>query len=362
MSEMLLEPPSPRPKSRPLEIPVEPGRLWIRYLLRPGPSSRRWPGPPCPWLDLSTLAPVGLERLLEEPVEPVEPPPFPELVGQLDDVLYVPPVVRARMRGWGNVVTRPPRLDSPLMIHSFPPATAVDAAEPPPDLFGARMFYDLLPGLLRLERKDFLASLGRLDRGSTAVWPLIPGVTDDPRLWEEACRRLAATGVAALVAVVPQLSPADRRVLVERFGDHLLEPLFHGEPPPTAPLAQVARRHGLQPFPPRGGGRTTDPFHSWDRPSGNRALATELGLAAELSDRLGRPERQVQELWRAFREVDRSPFDLEAMSRDGNLDLFDWLHGDALEIVEQSLTQPPPPLVEALLEEYAGPGEPLRRL
>lgn len=361
MSEMLLEPPSPRPKSRPLENPVEPGRLWIRYLLRPRPASRLWPGPSCPWLDFSTLAPVGLERLLEEPVETAEPPPFPHVEESFDDVVYLPPVIRPRMRGWADVATRLPRRHTPLVIHGFPPGTAVNAAEPPPDLFDAFMFYDLLPGLLRLERQGFLASLGRLDRGSTAVWPLIPGVTDDPALWEEACRLLAATHVAALVVVVPQLSPADRRVLVERFGDHLLEPLFHGAPPSTAPLARVARRHGLQPFPPRGG-RTTDPFHSWDRPRGNRSLATELALAAELSDRLGRPERQVQELWRAFREVDRSLFDLEAMARDGNLDLLDWLHGDALEIVEQSLTQPPPPLVEALLEEYAGPGEPLRRL
>lgn len=358
----LLEPPSPRPKGRPLEIPVEPGRLWIRYLLRPRPRSRRWPGPPCPWLDLSTLTPVGLERLLlANPEEPAEPPPFPHVEESFDDVVYLPPVIRPRMRGWADVATRLPRRHTPLVIHAFPPTTAVNAAEPPPELFGPLLCYDLLPGLVRLERQDFVASLGGLDTGSSAVWPLISGISDDPALWEEGCRRLAASGVAALIAIVPQLSPADRRVLVERFGDHLLEPLFHGEPPATAPLARVARRHGLQPFPPRGG-RTTDPFHSWDRPKGNRALATELALAAELSDRLGRPERKVQELWRAFREVDRSPFDLEAMARDGNLDLLDWLQGDALAIVEQSLSGPAPPLAEALLEEYAGPGEPLRRL
>jgi hypothetical protein len=182
----------------------------------------------------------------------------------------------------------------------------------------------------------------------------VPGLTDDPALWEEGCRRLAAAGARTAQALALALSPADRRRLAEGWGagrEDLFEALFHREPPPERAFARLAHRHGLAPFLAR----------PLPRPpllgAGNRRIGGALALAAELWSRLGRPVEPAQALYRAARWVDRTGYDLEALAREGNLAVLAPLDALAKSVVAGCVEGGEPPLVAELLAEYLAPEE-----
>ncbi len=204
---------------------------------------------------------------------------------------------------------------------------------------------DLLDCLLR----NHLAACDRAPAAAAAAWPLLPGITDDPALWEEGCARLAAAGVRQAQGIVVQLTPQDRRWLVERRPDVPFEAVFHREPPPERAFDRVASRHGLTPFPPRplpGGPRAL---------RGNRRAAGALALAGELWLRLGRPAAQGEALYRAARFADKSGRDLEALAREGNLGLLDWLDALGRGVVEDLARTGGCGLVDGLRIEYLAP-------
>ncbi|HYO14006.1 MAG TPA: hypothetical protein VE685_12495, partial [Thermoanaerobaculia bacterium] len=256
----------------------EPGRFWIRY------APKGWEAPDRPWVHLAagTLGEWGragkgknvdLAALAEIP---------------LDDVLYIPPVPPRRAAARDELARARLVGGTPVLVQLMPgEETTV------PAVAGAAFVIDLLAALLDRD----LGVLRRLPAGSAAVWPLLPGLTDDPALWELGCRDLAAAGVRVVQALSPTLSPADRRRLAERWGvdkeEETFDALFHREPPSERTFARVAHRHGLAPFLPRPLPRP--PVHR----AGNRKIGGAHALAGELWLRLGKTVEPGKALFRA---------------------------------------------------------------
>lgn len=320
---------------KPLSQLPEPGRFWIHY------SPRGWETPERPWVNLAagTLGEWGkspkgkatdLAALAETP---------------LDDVLYLPPVPPRRSAARDELGRARLVGGTPVLLQLFPGEESTV-----PAVAGAAFVFDLLAALLDRD----LGVLRRLPAGSTAVWPLLPGLTDDPALWELGCRDLAAAGTRCVQAVSLALSPADRRRLAERWGkdreEETFEALFHKEPPSERAFARVAHRHGLEPF-------LSRPL---PRPpvlgAGNRRIGGALALAGELWLRLGRPVEQGQSFYRAARWVDKTHYDVEALAREGNLAVLPF---DALsrEIVTHLIEQDASDRLDGLLAEYVSEQE-----
>lgn len=329
--------------TRPAGQLPEPARFSIRYTPRRG-GRHRWPVPAGPWLDLASGRVFGLDGGDGEggdealPVFDTDPP--------LDDVLYLPPVSSGLTGEREALAQRLRDLGTPVRVHRFPSDNHRSTPAGHPD-----DVYDLLPTLLSGD----LAPLAQMPVGALVAWPLIRGVTDDPELQEAACQVLTERGATVVQGVVAELSPADRRVLLEQRGDDLFDTLFHGPPPDARGLARIARRNGLGLFAPRP--LPQPPVLPISRIE-NRRLGGRLALAAELSDRLGRSPAVTQSLFRAAREADRTPYDLLSLAREGNLGVLDWLDGEALDLVRATVDgrgrvgEGP---LAPLLDDYAGP-------
>ena len=311
----------------------EPGRFWIRYV----PKS--WEAPERPWINLAagTLGdwsrqPKGraaeIASLAETP---------------LDDVLYLPPVPPRRAAARDELAQSRLVAGTPVLVQLLPgEETTV------PAVTGAAFVFDLLQALLERD----LGALRRLPAGSTAAWPLVPGLTDDPALWELGCRDLAAAGVRCVQAVALTLTPADRRLLAERWGgeEEAFDALFHREPRAERELARMAHRHGLAPFLPRPLPRS--PVLG----AANRRIGGALALAAEIWLRLGHPVETGQALYRDARWADRSTYDLEALTREGNLGVLP-LDPLSREIVAECAEEGESERLARLLAEYLAPDE-----
>lgn len=304
----------------------EPGRFWIRY------APRSWNDPEHDWVNLAS------GRLGDG--DKARTAGFPDLGGAaLDDVLYLPPVP-PRLAAVRDELARGPLVaGTPVVIQLFPEdETAV------PTSSGVAVVYDLLDVLLERD----LDALGLLPSGAAAVWPLVPGLTDDPDLWDRGCQELAAVGVRCVQALTPALEPADRRRLAERWGGPgTFDALFHREPPSERNFARAARRHGLEPF--------------LDRPlpargAGNRWIGGVVALAGELWLRLGRPVEQGHAFYRDSRWIDRAPYDLQALAREGNLAVLP-LDPASREIVAECAATGGCERLARLLEEYVAPEE-----
>ena len=313
----------------------EVGRFWIRY------APKTWEGAERPWIHLGGAVlgdwAKGKPRASESASLSATP---------LDDVLYVPPVPPRRAAARDELARERLMAGTPVLVQLLP---GEESTVPP--VAGAAFVVDLLQTLLERD----LGTLRRLPAGSTAAWPLLPGLTDDPALWELGCRDLAAAGVRCVQATALTLTPADRRRLAERWGgeDGAFEALFHREPRAERDFARVAHRHGLAPFLPR----------PLPRPpvlgAGNRRIGGALALAAEVWLRLGRPVETGQALYRDARWADRTTYDLEALAREGNLGVlpFDPLSRLIVDECEQGDESEQ---VARLLAEYLAPDDPPR--
>jgi hypothetical protein len=321
--------------SRPASQLPEPGRLWVRYV------PRVWETPEQPWIHVasgrlgewsrrgSRTPPAGAAGL-SGPAALAETP--------LDDVLYLPPVPPRRAQARDDLAATRLAAGTPVLIQLFPGETT---SLPP--VRSAAVVVDLLPALLGGD----LDRIGRAPAGAAAVWTLLPGLTDDPDLWERGCGRLATEGFRCVQALAPELAPADRRRLFEGWGnDERFEAVFHREPPPERAFARVAHRHGLEPFLARPLPRA--PVLAWE----NRRIGAALALIGELWLRLGRPVEQGQAFYRAARWVDETTYDLEALVREGNLGVVKPLDESSRRIVTEHVEDGEPELLAALLAEY----------
>jgi len=307
----------------------EPGRFWIRYV------PRHWEGPErlCLNLAAGSLGDWGKGRKALSAA-------LPDLADvPLDDVLYLPPVPRERAAARDELARARLVSGAPVLVQLFP---GEETAVPP--VSGAAFVFDLLQALLEHD----LEALRRLPSGTTAVWPLLPGLTDDHELWELGCRDLAAGGVRCVQALTPSLTPSDRRRLAELWGgEEAFDALFHGQVPSERDFARAAHRHGLAPFLAR-------PLPA--AAAGNRWLGGVLAMAGELWLRLGRPVEQGQAFYRSARWIDRAPYDLEALAREGNLAVLP-LDAASREMVAECAETGESEQLARLLAEYVAPGE-----
>jgi hypothetical protein len=310
----------------------EPGRFWIRYV------PKAWEAPERPWIQLAAAALGDWGR--GKP----RSPDLAALAGTpLDDVLYFPPVPPRRAAARDEAARDRLMGGTPVLVQLLPGEESTV-----PAVAGAAFVIDLLQVLLERD----LGALRRLPAGSTAVWPLLSGLTDDPALWELGCRDLAAAGVRCVQALAPTLTPADRRRLAERWGgeEGAFDALFHREPPAERDFARVAHRHGLAAFLPR----------PLPRPpvlgAANRRIGGALALAAEIWLRLGRAVETGQALYRDARWADRTTYDLEALAREGNLGVLP-LDPLSREIVAECEEMGESERLARLLHEYLAPEE-----
>ncbi|HWM94839.1 MAG TPA: hypothetical protein VN493_29060 [Thermoanaerobaculia bacterium] len=326
----------PREAARPSRQLPEPGRFWVRYV------PRTWETPDRPWVHLAVArlgdwsrrgvrgpGPATLESLSEIP---------------LDDVLYLPPVPPKRAGARDDLATARLVDGTPVLVHLFP---GEESRIPP--VQGVTFVFDLLAVLLEGE----MGKLDRLPTGASVAWPLVPGLTDDPSLWDEGCRRLASSGARCAQALAPLLVPADRRRLLDEIEkteiekpDEVFGALFHREAPSEREFARVAHRHGLDPFLPRPLPRA--PIVGRE----NRRIGEVLALTAELWLRLGRPVEQGQAFYRAARWVDETTYDMDALAREGNLAVIPALDERSREIAAEVVETEASSLLDELLREY----------
>lgn len=352
---------------RPTAQLPEPARFWIRF------APRSWPAPAGLRLDLARagLAPgvprpadagdagqaglgdgAGIAALTSFKLEGI--------AGPLDDLLYLPAVPPVGTAARDRLARGHLAAGTPVLVQLTPGEET--GLEREGEGTGATPIYDLLETLIERD----LGRLSSLPAGSTAVWPLVPGLTDDPGLWVEGCERLGAAGPRVVQAVTLQLDPADRRRLAERGDEAAFDALFHRveeqvegqvdgqvegltDVPSAAverAFAQVAHSHGLTPFLPRP--LPGPQVHGRD----NRQLGGLLALAAELWLRLGRPVGQGQALYAAARQADRTQYDLRALAREGNLAVLGWLDPLGRAAVEEWARAGVVPLLDELLSEY----------
>jgi hypothetical protein len=179
------------------------------------------------------------------------------------------------------------------------------------------------------------------------VWGLVAGISDGAELCQRGLERLAAAGVASLLPLAPGLEPRQKRQLAGS-DERVFARLFHGEPPAERELARLAAAAGLatrfdRPPPPSGTPRP-----------GNRLVAARLAQMGDYWLRLGRPEADGQELFRAARWIEAADHDLASLEREGNLGVLGWLSDKARRQVEDALATGIPPLLLELEAEYLG--------
>lgn len=302
------------------EVVPLPSRFWIRHL------SRRWPEGDEPRLDL-------YEHRIVWPPAPGQRQPavagvrFP-VVTALADVALVPPVRKDLTRERSNLVldlsaARVPVLDQ----FSQPDAESLAAGTTP--------VADLLSVLLG-------GNLEQLDEFPERAWivvPLLPVASDTPAIWTEILQLAAARQPLAVVGVAPELSPIDRRRLVDRLGEEHFEAVHHGSSGDSSgrhlerAFAAAVVRAGLPAFVERPLAQLPP------RLARNRVLATVLAECGELWLRVGRSEAEGAALLAAARHLESAAvagLDLAALSREGNLAHLGFLSPLALSVIDRA--------------------------
>jgi hypothetical protein len=320
------------------EVVPLPSRFWIRHL------PRRWPEAEEPRLDLYE------HRIVWPPGVGSRPAPGDRLpaVAALADVALVPPVRKDRTRERSNLVldliaARVPVLDQ---------FSVLDADSEAP---GATVVADLLSALL----EGNPALIDELPEQAWIVVPLLPALSSTPESWAALLQRAAARRPSAVLGVAPELTPLDRRRLVERLGEEQFEAIHHTQVEEGAgrrlerAFAGAVARAGLPAFVQR------PPAELPPRLARNRVLATVLAECGELWLRVGRSEAEGSALLAAARHFESAAvagLDLAALSREGNLAHLGFLSPLALQVIAsvagQSGLLASPPLLAELRGEY----------
>jgi len=315
-----------RTRTRAVRQIPEPGRFWIAY------SPRSWRCAGELWTDLANARLGGFQGAQVGALPSLE-------VADLDDFLVLPPVMEGLEGERDRLAIELIEKGAPVLL-GLRPGERCEVAQ-------ARKIYDLLGPLLRGELERFT----RLPTGSTAVWPLIPGLSDHPEVWEEGLSLLRAVGVSCVQPVTVELLPRERRHLAEGRDDIVFDALFHGPPPSERGFARHADRLGLEVFMRR------QPTGGSPRIENNRRIAADLALAGELWLRLGRSVGGGQALFRAARGAEGTHYDLMALAREKNLMVMEWLDANALAVVQEIVREGRARLLQELMDEYLGRAE-----
>ncbi len=307
---------------RVLEQSPEPGRLWVRY--RPAV----WPTAATPWVDVGECA-IGAVATFADALGDLLPSEG------IDGRIYLPPVRSERRAERDDLAARLGEAGSTVLVQLLP-------GESPPA--GCETAVDLLQTLLSAD----LDQISGTAAGALAIWPLIPGVTDRSRLVQDGLERLVDAGVESVFALEPTLDAGERRWLAENRSPEVFDALFHAPAPEVSErsFAAAARAAGLGPF--------------QDRPevdgplAANRRAAGVLAAIADLWLRLERPVGRGQAYLRASRWADRLERDLEALWREGNLHVLEWVDGEIGQVLEELFRKGGSSLLAELRDEFAG--------
>ena len=316
-------------RTRPVQQLPEPSRFWIAY------SPRTWRCCSSLWTDIARQDIGGMQK-------PSIDHGIPEMAGEgLDDLFYLPPVdeelaaERDRLAvSWAETGT------AILVQQRIGEQCNVDGVE------NVHVVYDLLEPLLSGETELLLS----LPKGALAVWPLIPGLSDNLGRWEDGLPLLAHAGVRCVQPTALDLSPVQRRKLAEGRDDSVFDALFHGsrDVGTEQDFAYYAHRHGLDVFMER------PPVGIAPKQRSNRAIAAKLALAGELWLRLEKSMAVGQGFFRAARGAETSPHDLAAIVREDNLKVIDWLSDPSRDLVERWVKHESQEAIDALMAEYVG--------
>ena len=303
----------------------EPARFWVGF------SPRIWPVAAGPWTDPGGNRLSGLSKRREG-----LPAEIPRLdAAALEETLYLPPIA-------ADFATERDRWAAELIESETPVRLGLVPGELG-RVAGAAPLYDLLPTLLASD----LEGLAQLPRGSDAVWPLIPELTDRREMWEQGCSLLAASGVRTVQPLAVDLSPEDRRLLAELGDETAFDALFHGRVSSERDFSRCAASYGLAFFVER----QAAPMLT-SRRARNRHIATSLARAGELWLRLGRTVSGGQGLIRAARGAESSRFDLIALTSEDNLAVLDWLDARSRALVCEVINRDRSSLLDELEAEY----------
>ncbi|MEM8994814.1 MAG: hypothetical protein AAGF23_08485 [Acidobacteriota bacterium] len=314
------------PRARPVTQWPEPSRLWIAS------APRTWRLTSELWCDLAIAELGGLQK-------PAVDIGLPDLdTAGVDDTIYLPPVddslTRAREDLAGELVSA----GVPVLLQVKPGQTAPD---------GVIAVYDLLRPLLDGEPER----LAEIPKGTAAIWPLIPGISDYPEVWDEGLDYCQAVGVDCVQPIILDLSPVAKRKLAEGRSEEVFDALFHSRQDGRRQraFASLAAERGFKVFLPRPEASSVVP-----RVLSNRKIAEQLALAGELWLRLGRPVGPGQALLRAARGAESTNRDLAGLAREKNLKVLDWLDNRSRDIAEQFSEHGTSARVERLLGQYLG--------
>jgi hypothetical protein len=305
--------------------PPDPLHFWIRFAPRP------WPGWDGLWVDLAqSVLGNSSTSSLEIPERWRTDPP--------DDVVYLPPVPIELEGARQDLASFFTEHGTPVLLQQ--PVETVQVSG------GSASVFDVLEALLAGRQ----AALADLPADSKVVWPLIAGLTDERRLWDEGLAALATAGAGYVQPLALELAPGDKRLLVDRAGEQSFHAVFHGQHPSERQFSSLAVDHGFSPFLPR-------PLPTASVKRENRRLAEQLALTAELWLRLGRAESAGQSLYRSARWVDRESYDLTMLCREGNLGVFPWLDTLSSGVISEFVSSGSSGLLAELEAEYlAAPG------
>jgi hypothetical protein len=317
------------------EVVPLPSRFWIRYV------PRRWPEGEEPRLDL-------FEHRIAWPAAPGQRQPAGErlpLLAGLTDLALVPPARKELTKERSDLVVD-------LIAARVPVLEQIAAEEDGSTAAGAILAIDLLNALLQ----GNLTAIDDLPEQAWIVVPLLPVLSSTPDSWAEILRRAAPRRPLAVIGVAPELSPVDRRRLVERLGEEHFETLHHASSDGAAgrrlerAFAAAVSGAGLPAFVER----PQAPLPP--RLARNRALATLLAECGELWLRVGRSEAEAAALLAAARHFESAAvagLDLAALSREGNLAHLGFLSPLALQVIGSAAGQGHlPPLLAELRAEF----------
>lgn len=308
----------------------EPATLWIRAV------PKRWPAPERPAVDLATRR----LRWPEPDATPGDLPPTPPV--RRADPCYVPPVPRSLQAARERWVLDLERTGGTAVVH----LTFEEAAEPAAT--GVRW----IDGLALVLGQVAPEAIAELPLEIAVAFPLLPGLSPGPVSWQRWLEPLSAAGRRLVHPVAVELTPADRRRLVDLAGEAHWEGIFHGDVQGERAFAIAAAATGLETRVPRPGGPRTV------RQGRNRDLATALAEAGHLMLRLARSEPEAQALLASARHLEATPLDVSALTREGNLPVLTWLSPLAREIVGEMVASGHSERLQALQAEWRTPDAP----
>lgn len=315
-----------------LAVAPSPFRGWIRW--RP----REWPAPPRPWFDVAT-------RRIGWPDEGAPATaPLPDDLPRRPGLAALPPLAAAR---------RPEReaLRDRLEAANCAVVDVLLADDGAAGGSGRFVWVDPLDAWLSGgEAGDWTRAVVAATAGAEVAIavPLVAGVTPEGDALADWLDRFRSFAPAAVLGVVAELSPYERRRLVEARGESSFDAVFHGRPMAEHDFARAVASRGLRTLPRRQLLATLPP-----RLTRNLELAGALWETAELALRLRTSEAECAGLFAAARRVEATPHDLAALAREGNLGVLEWPSPVALEVVEQLLSSGASGRLDALRHQWA---------